>query len=170
MNSFVAFLQECDLFFNLTETQLILIENICEEKLYQRDELIFEENSNGKELYLILTGSVKILLNPSTISSKQSVKTTREIIALCRRGQSFGEMALIDEGVRSASAIAAEEDTRLLVIQRKKLLVLCGMYPEIGYKVMQNLCIDLARKIRSADFKIREVLMYHPSPQPTVKP
>lgn len=161
MSSTAAFLHECDLFFNLSEAQLELVAKICQEITYNKNQLIFAENSNGKELYLIFSGSVKIMLNPDLItSSLVKKKGSPEVIAVFRRGQSFGEMALIDEGIRSASAAADEDDTRLLIIPRKKFLVLCGMYPELGYKVMMNLCIDLARKIRSADFKIREALMY----------
>jgi CRP-like cAMP-binding protein len=79
---------------------------------------------------------------------------------LLRRGQSFGEIALVDEGIRSASAIAQEDNTRLFKITRTKFLELCKSNPELGYLVMYNLSVDLARKIRNADLQIREALLY----------
>lgn len=80
----------------------------------------------------------------------------------CAGGQSFGEVALVDEGLRSASARAAQKETRLLVIQRDKLIMLCETYPQLGYRLMYNLAADLAMKIRNTDLRIREQLLYKP--------
>jgi CRP-like cAMP-binding protein len=79
-----------------------------------------------------------------------------------RRGQSFGEVALVDEGLRSATAEARMKDTRLLIIPRDKLLSLCETYPQLGYRLMYNLAADLAMKIRNADLRVREKLLYGP--------
>ena len=83
-------------------------------------------------------------------------------VARLRRGQSFGEVALVDEGLRSATARAAQKETRLLVIQRDKLIMLCETYPQLGYRLMYNLAADLAMKIRNTDLRIREQLLYKP--------
>jgi len=82
------------------------------------------------------------------------------IIAKLRRGQSFGEVVQVDEGLRSASARAAQKDTSLIVIHREKMIRLCKSYPQLGYRLMQNLAADLAMKIRSTDLRIREQLLY----------
>ena len=81
-------------------------------------------------------------------------------IATLRRGQSFGEVALVDQGLRSASARCAANGTQLLVIPRDKLILLCDTYPQLGYRLMRNLAADLALKIRSTDLRIREELLY----------
>ena len=81
-------------------------------------------------------------------------------IATLRRGQSFGEIALVDKGLRSASACITQDNTRLLIIPRDKLIAVCEDYPELGYRLMYNLATDLAFKIRSADLRIREELLY----------
>jgi CRP-like cAMP-binding protein len=47
-----------------------------------------------------------------------------------------------------------------LKITRAKFLELCKSNPELGYLVMYNLSVDLARKIRNADLQIREALLY----------
>lgn len=160
MSKFLSFLKETDLFYNLTATQLEMVDGLCEERVFQNSELIFQENSREKELYLILRGSVEISLDPGLVSPEPHPTSDVEIIATLRRGQSFGEMALVDEGVRSASARAGEDNTHLLRIPRNKFMLLCNMYPELGYRVMLNLAADLSQKIRNADLKIREVLLY----------
>ena len=81
-------------------------------------------------------------------------------IATMRRGQNFGEVTLVDQGLRSASARCAMPNTHLLVIPRDRLMMLCDTYPRLGYKLMGNLAADLALKMRNADLSIREQLLY----------
>lgn len=161
MNTIVNYLKQSDIFYQFTPTQLEMVANLCQEVVFPAGEIIFKENSSSKELYIITQGEVEILINPSTVgpvSAKR--KQTDSVIATLRRGQSFGEIALVDEGLRSASARAAQKDTRLLVIARDKVIMLCETYPQLGYRLMYNLAADLAMKIRNTDLRIREQLLY----------
>ncbi|MCC7118917.1 MAG: cyclic nucleotide-binding domain-containing protein [Anaerolineales bacterium] len=156
MSSLVSFLKQSDIFYQLTPTQLELVSNLCREIQFGMGELIFQENSDSKELYIIAQGEVDIFIN-------RPDEPTESVIARLRRGQSFGEIALVDEGLRSASARAVQKDTRLLTIARDQLLMLCETYPQLGYRLMYNLAADLAMKIRNADLRIREKLLYKPT-------
>lgn len=154
----VNFLKQSDIFYQFTPTQLELVANLCQEVVFNAGELIFQENSSSKELYVIMQGEVDILINRG-IGNTEKKETA---VARLRRGQSFGEVALVDEGLRSASAHAIQKDTRLLIIQREKLVILCETYPQLGYRLMYNLAADLAMKIRNTDLRIREQLLYKP--------
>ena len=157
----VNFLKQSDIFYQFTPTQLELVANLCQEGSFQKDDLIFKENSSSKELYVIVQGEVDIIVDPSLVGTSDANSENRTIATL-RRGQSFGEVALVDEGLRSASACAAQKDTRLLIIPRDKLIMLCDTYPQLGYRLMHNLAADLAMKIRNTDLRIREQLLYKP--------
>lgn len=157
----VNFLKQGDIFYQFTPTQLELVANLCQEATFQKDDLIFKENSSSKELYVIVQGEVDIFVDPSLVSSVDT-SSENKIIATLRRGQSFGEVALVDEGLRSASACASQNETRLLIIPRDKLIMLCDTYPQLGYRLMHNLAADLAMKIRNTDLRIREQLLYKP--------
>ena len=159
MGYYVDFLKECDLFYNLTSTQLEMIESICEEINYKKGDLIFEENSREKELYLILQGEVEIIIQPA-LSTPQNPNKNNRRLALLQRTQSFGEIALVDEGMRSAGVLAASKKVDLLMVNRDHLLKLCSTYPEMGYKIMYNLAADLAQKIRNSGFRYRETFLY----------
>jgi CRP-like cAMP-binding protein len=161
MSTVAEFLKESDIFYELTPTQLELVANICTEERYSGGQIIFEESSTGKELFIIARGEVEILL----ASAAGTAPNEGFQVATLRHGQSFGEIALVDEGLRSATARASQKDTRLLVIPRDKLLMLCETYPQLGYRIMSNLAADLATKIRNADMKIRDRLMYLPPPK-----
>lgn len=162
MPKYANFLKETDLFYDLTATQLEMVDSICEEKQFREGDIIFPENSHEKELYLIFRGQVDIFINPGLVSRSPGANARPEVIAHLLRGQSFGEVALVDEGVRSAGAKAVSRETILLQISRERLLNLCNSYPELGFRVMFNLASDLSQKIRNADLKIREVLLYQP--------
>lgn len=158
MTEMQTFLKQSDIFYQFTQTQLELVANLCTEKTFQAGELIFAENNSSKELYIIVQGEVNISVNPGVVSPEG--KSDKTVIATLRRGQSFGEIALVDEGLRSASAQAKNKDTRLVVIPRDKLIMLCETYPQLGYRLMYNLAADLAMKIRNADLRIREKMLY----------
>lgn len=161
MSNIVNHLKQSDIFYQFTPTQLELVANICREAVFQTGDTIIKENSNTKELYIITRGEVEILIDPSIVGSSSTEKKQADsAIAILRRGQSFGEIALVDEGLRSASVLAAQKDTHLLIIPREKLIMLCETYPQLGYRLMYNLAADLAMKIRNTDLRIREQLLY----------
>jgi CRP-like cAMP-binding protein len=160
MMSQLGILQQADIFFGFTQEQLTLVDQICEEKDYKLGEIIFEENSSSDELYLIARGEVEILIDPALVSDKPDTPSQPTTITTLRRGQSFGEIALVDQGLRSATARSASQDTFLLVIPRDRLMAYCDRDPELGYHLMKNLAADLALKIRSTDLTIREKLLY----------
>ena len=160
MSAIVNFLKQSDIFYQFTPTQLELVANLCQEVVFNAGDIIFRENSASTELYVIAQGEVDILINSGIAGT--SIESLDEPVARLRRGQSFGEVALVDEGLRSATARATQRDTRLLVIPRDKLIMLCETYPQLGYRLMNNLAADLAMKIRNTDLRIREQLLYKP--------
>lgn len=158
--SFITILKQADIFYELTNTQLELVASICTDKIYQTGEMIFEENTPGSQLYVIANGEVEIVVNPALVG--KDAQGGAFAIATLRRGQSFGEVSLVDEGLRSAGARCAAQDTRLIIIPRDKLMLLCDTYPQLGYRLMRNLAADLAMKIRHTDLQVREQLTWAP--------
>ncbi len=156
--SVVNILKQADIFDELTPTQLELIASICSEKTMQAGDVIFQENSPGHELYIIANGEVDIFVDPSLVGKESTTGTYT--IATLRRGQSFGEVALVDQGLRSAGARCMQPDTRLVAIPRDKLMLLCDTYSQLGYRLMRNLAADLAMKIRHTDLQVREQLTW----------
>jgi CRP/FNR family transcriptional regulator, cyclic AMP receptor protein len=159
MGDLVNFLKQADIFYQLTPTQLEMVANLCIEQTFTQGAIIVAEGASSKDLYIISQGEVDILVNPALVGRQDSSQEPVTIATL-RRGQSFGEVALVDEGLRSATVRAARKETKLLVLSRDKLLMLCETYPQLGYHLMYNLAADLAMKIRNTDLRIRETLLY----------
>jgi CRP/FNR family cyclic AMP-dependent transcriptional regulator len=158
--SFASSLKQADIFYELTPTQLEMVAALCQERRGQAGDIIFEENAASDELYIIVQGEVDIQVDPALVGGEDVKSLGLVTIATLRRGQSFGEVALVDQGLRSASARCAANGTQLLVIPRDKLILLCDTDPQLGYRMMRNLAADLALKIRSTDLRIREELLY----------
>ena len=161
--SFINTLKRTDIFFDLLPTHLEMIAALCQERSARAGEIVFEENTPGIELFVIVRGEVEILVDPALVGGSPGRKPSGPVtIATLRDGQTFGEISLVDQGLRSASARCATDNTRLLVIPRDKLLSLCATSPELGYRVMKNIAADLAFKIRNSDLAIREQLFWRP--------
>lgn len=158
--SHAGILLQADIFQGITPQQIEVITAICEEKHFGVSEMILEEKSTSDELYIIARGEVEILVDPSLVSDRPDIPSRPTTIATLRRGQSFGEMALVDQGLRSASARSATNNTHLIVIPRQKLIEICEKHPELGYRLMYNLAADMALKIRNSGLMIREKLLY----------
>ena len=104
-------------------------------KAYQKSEVIFEENAPGSEMYVIHSGKVRLATR----------KMGREVtLATLGTGEFFGEMALVDSSPRTATAIAAADNTRLITLDQDKFLYLVGQQPAFALTIMHELC----RRIR----------------------
>ena len=108
------------------------------------------------ELYVIGDGAVEILMNPSLVAARQEEDVESVIVAELLPGQVFGEVSLVDQGIRSATVRVNRDKTYVLRLARERLMLLCDTYPELGYVLMKNLAADLALKLRNADLQIRQ--------------
>lgn len=108
---------------------------------YVKSEVIFEENSLGKEMYIVYSGKVRLFTKGETDSCLT--------LATIEEGGFFGEMTLIDKSPRSATAVA-EENTRLIVLDRPKFLYMIQQQPMFAFTIMGVLC----RRIRETNAQL----------------
>ena len=159
MPTIIDLLRDSELFSSLEEKHIKRIERIGQVLNYKAGEIIFEESSLETELYIILNGQVEIYFSSNSRGISRLAPENQTIISLWP-GQSFGEIALVDDGSRTAGARSAVDGTRLFSISRRELLLLCNSYPEFGYRVMFNLATDLAKKFRGSGTRIRQSVLY----------
>jgi len=101
-------------------------------KTYGKSEVIFEEGSFGSEMYVLRSGSVRIY---RTVDGKKV-----DLADMSKTGEFFGEMALVDNAPRSASACALQDDTKLIALDKDKFLFLVSQQPTFALVVMHVLC------------------------------
>ena len=80
-----------------------------ERKKYDRDQVIFREHENGDVAYIIANGNVQII--------KESDNGPK-VLGVLEKGAMFGEMALIDNKPRMASAKAINGPVELLIVSK----------------------------------------------------
>jgi CRP/FNR family transcriptional regulator, cyclic AMP receptor protein len=144
----VRILETVEIFNDLTYEQLELIYGICIEMMCTKGTIIVKENTPSTEIYVILEGEVEILVGTSSLTGNQEKQ-----VGVLQRGQSFGEIALVDEGLRSATVRCLTDTCRLVEISRNDLFNLLRENPEIGFRVMYNLASDLCYKFRQALYR-----------------
>lgn len=154
--SITSILSLTEIFDNLTAVQLELIASICVSEEYSKGHVLLRENEDSDELYIIGSGGVEILMHPGVVGDTKDLEMEAITLIELRQGQVFGEISLVDQGLRSATAKISQNGTQLLRIPRERLMLLCDTYPELGYRIMKNLAADLAFKIRSTDLTIRQ--------------
>ena len=148
MNS-ARILETVEILADLTPVQLDKIYDICNEIHCTKGTNIVKENTPSTEIYIILDGEVEILIS---IENNDDDKERK--IGTLGRGQSFGEVALVDQGLRSATVRCATESCRVLEISRNDFLELLKNNPDIGFKVMYNLAADICLKFRQATYRM----------------
>jgi CRP-like cAMP-binding protein len=116
------------------------------EKGYESGDVIFREGDPGKGLFVVLTGEIEVL--------RDTVRGT-ERLALFGPGSAFGEMALIDDQPRSATA-RATAPTRLLILYRTHFDALVEGDRAIALVVMRNLLRTLAGYVRAGHVPMPE--------------
>jgi len=88
---------------------LALIAASGETKNLQRGDVLFSEGDTPESMYIVLSGRIAIAIGNQPIDSRESV------LALMERGDLFGELALLDNGKRSAMARAIEPSSVLQI-------------------------------------------------------
>jgi len=91
-------------------------------RVYNRESMVFCECQSGTELYIIQKGRVKI---------SKIVDNSEVLLAVLREGDMFGEMALLENKPRSATAITAAEECQLLAVNRQNFNQMVATQPQL---------------------------------------
>jgi CRP-like cAMP-binding protein len=140
----VAILQQVELFRGLNRDQLQQVSQIVTPEVFDAGEVIWEQGEEAKKVYVISDGQVEILI-------RNGVSSLEPLLYL-GSGQVIGEMALVDDGRRSASVVAIENATQVLAIPNHEFRSLCEQNTDIGYIVMRNIAQDMSFKLRHHDY------------------
>src|SRR5688500_8593387 len=114
-----------------------------------RGTVLFREGDPGKEMYVVQSGKVAI---------SKKVRDVEKILATLGPGEFFGEMAIISNKPRNATATVAD-DARLLVIDPKTFESMIRGNSEIAVRMIKK----LADRLSEADTQIENLLMSDPA-------
>jgi len=123
-------LKRIPLFADMSEYDLHQIDQITTERRYDKGEVIIEENTAAERFFTIFRGKIEI--------TKKFEDGEQFVLGVHSDGEFFGEMAILDEGPRSATARALEPTT-VLEISRADFETLLYTAPVLAFTIMRAL-------------------------------
>ncbi|HSC80233.1 MAG TPA: Crp/Fnr family transcriptional regulator [Chitinolyticbacter sp.] len=133
------------LFCELSHDELAELAQHAELRETRPKQVIVQQGSNGDEMYAVLRGRLKV--------SRNTEDGREATLCILEAGEVFGEIAMLDGGVRSAS-VETLESCELLVLKRDAVLSHLDSHP----KVMRALIAALCQRLRAADDLLQDLL------------
>jgi CRP/FNR family cyclic AMP-dependent transcriptional regulator len=129
-------LRRCALYAHVGRGGLRTLAGLMVVRRFRRNEVIFHQGDPGNALHVVTDGAVKIVL--------PSPEGEEAIIATMRRGDFFGELALLDGAPHSATATAVEP-TETLALPRAAFLELLEQDGGLRMALLTGLTAELRR-------------------------
>ena len=143
----VDILQRVPLFSTLSGKELRVLERTVHPRVYEPEEIVFAETEPGAVMYVIRTGRVRVVL-------RHKSETPIQLTDL-EAGDFFGEMALLGDAARSATAIA-QERSEIIGFSHSDLIDIIALYPAMGAKISFCLAKTLSDRLRYTNTQLEE--------------
>lgn len=141
----LAVLGRLPIFEGLNKRELRAVERIMHRRFFNPDEVIFSQSVQGAGMYIIIKGKVNIINESSG-----------QVLAELGDGEFFGELALLDEAPRSATAIS-RAPSKVLGFFQPDLFSLTQSNPRLGVKIITQLARIVGRRLRVTNDQLRDV-------------
>jgi HEAT repeat protein len=138
----ILLLRRVPLLADLSPADLKRVAAIATEHHYLDGEIIFEQDEPGDEMYVVVSGEIRVLVKNGNNKDKE--------VARRKVGETVGEMSVISGSLRSAT-LAAEGDVHLLCLDQKSFEGLLRERPEVSLAVMRMLCDRLRQATQRDD-------------------
>jgi CRP-like cAMP-binding protein len=152
--SYLELLSKAQILQGLSPEQLNVLLASNQVVTYQRDQVVFEENSQGREMYIVLEGEVAAEVDPAKLGTIEKGSTQLRRIRTFGPGESFGEIAVVDQHPREAVIVATQDNTKLMVIPSQ-------IFDNVlqAQTILNNITRDLSEKVRSSNTRLIENML-----------
>ncbi len=140
----ILFLKRIPIFSNIHGEGLKRIADFTQEIVAEAGKTVFRENEMGDMLYIIKSGEIEIF--------KALANGQQKVLAVLHDQAFFGEMSLLDDAPRSASARATQDST-LLAISKDSFKEVVNEYPEIAFEIFKV----FSQRLREANKEIQSL-------------
>jgi CRP/FNR family cyclic AMP-dependent transcriptional regulator len=138
-NPRLQLLKSVVLFKDLSTRELGMVDNLLHERRYLADEVVFDEGEEGQGLFVVLSGRIRITRHD----------VVPQTLLEFGPGSFFGEVALLDQSVRTAQARAIE-DTLIVALFRAEFYSILETHSAIASRISYQLARVLATRLRQA--------------------
>lgn len=130
----VLLLKDSNIFSEVKTEDLLHLARALEDEMYAKGDRVFDINDRGDRLYIIQSGMVGI-------TTDSNPRVQNYVITL-GPGNTFGELNLLDDLPRSATAHIVE-DSHILSLEKERLHQLILNHPEISFGILKSLSLRL---------------------------
>ena len=134
---------QLDLFAGMSADELELVKGRLERRTYAKGETVFREGDPGQQLFVIAKGEASVRIHPAG-----ATRTIR--LVTFSPGTVFGEVALLDTEVRSAS-VQADAELVCYVLEQDAFQQLARNHPGVAVTLLRNLGRELSNRLRRAN-------------------
>lgn len=113
----------------------------------QAGDVLFREGDPGKEMYVLGEGA------EVSVSSAPQGQKRPVVVAYGRQGDVIGEMALVDDGPRSGSAIVTQ-DGHAHSVDAQEFHAMRGQFVPAAFKILRKISLDLCGRLRATNERI----------------
>jgi pimeloyl-ACP methyl ester carboxylesterase/CRP-like cAMP-binding protein len=146
------FLAHSDLGNELNMAQRSRLAAQFRQRTYPSGSLLVSTDEVGNELYIVRTGTVEVW---SSQDQPGQEATRARRVATYRPGQMLGELAMLDQGRRSADLIAGPEGATVLALTRERLLALCEDDAVLSTRLLWNIAVSMSQRMRFIQWQLR---------------
>jgi len=145
-----ASLRKIYLFQDLEEGEIEKVLNYTSQRAFSAGEVIIQEGEPGDSLFIMAAGEVEITKQLTLVLDEDTPKERVMIRLKAEDGVYFGEMALLESELRSAT-VTASTDCSLLELHQRDFLELIELNPVMGVKLLLRLAQLLSRHLRKTN-------------------
>jgi CRP-like cAMP-binding protein len=146
------FLAHSDLGNDLNMPQRSRLAAQFRQRTYPSGSLLVSTDEVGNELYIVRTGTVEVWSSQDQ-PGQEAARAQR--VATYRPGQMLGELAMLDQGRRSADLIAGPEGATVLALTRERLLALCEDDAVLSTRLLWNIAVSMSQRMRFIQWQLR---------------
>lgn len=145
-----AKLRDKTLFREFTPQELDEFLDLLDPVMARAGDIVVHQEDRGDCMYILVSGKCRVVHH----------KNGRDIdLAILNEGDFFGELALVDEGPRSADVIALE-DVALLKITQAVVAAVAGVYPTAAFKLLIAIGRIMVERLRLANQRYVDSLLF----------
>jgi pimeloyl-ACP methyl ester carboxylesterase/CRP-like cAMP-binding protein len=139
------FLCTTDMGTNLTLAQRTRLAAQCQSQYYGAHELVVGTHDQGNDLHIVKEGTLEVWT--------RTQQSGQQRLAVLVPGQISGELSVLDGGRRSADVRAGPNGAAVLTLKRERLLALCEDDPVLGNRLLWNIGVALALRLRLTNMR-----------------
>ncbi len=146
----IDYLIDIALFDELTPNELGITAHYMNFFEFEKGKTLFKEGDSGDYVCFIVEGEVEII--------KSTVTAKRAVIATIRKGSTLGEMSIIDNTPRSATA-RAKQNTTLVILSKRGFNSILEKHPKIGIKILKGIARLLSLNMRRTSSHLADYML-----------